>query len=165
MNDLLEGERIKDVKGFEGLYAVSNQGRVYSIRRKKWLKPFDTGNGYETVKLSFEGKDFDHKVHRLVGKAFVKNPNNKPQINHINGDKRDNRASNLSWVTSRENNQHACDLGLNTHYKLSKEDKRLICEMFEKCNVTKTYIARLYGLSVPGIIHVIKAYGNQEGNA
>jgi hypothetical protein len=76
---------------------------------------------YSTVKLCFDGKDVDQKIHRLVGKAFVFNPDNKPQINHKNGIKTDCRACNLEWVTARENLQHACDMGLKA--TLSYQEK------------------------------------------
>ena len=89
MLELQVGESIKDVREFEGIYSVTNYGRVWSYNRKIWLKPFITGSGYCTVRLSVCGKVDDKKLHRLVGEAFIKNPHNKPFINHKNGDKKD----------------------------------------------------------------------------
>ena len=106
----------KDVKGYEGLYQVSNYGRVKSMERtvschkffvKNWkekiLKPTLQNNGYYSLPLFREGKMKRYSVHRLVALAFVENGNNKKIVDHINGDKKDNRAINLRWVTSKEN--------------------------------------------------------------
>ena len=98
----------KAVKGYEGLYRVSNFGRVFSIKNRKLLKPFISGN-YEHVNLYKGGKRWHTKVHSLVANAFVANPENKPEINHIDGDKTNNRRDNLEWVTSSENKQHAIE--------------------------------------------------------
>jgi hypothetical protein len=162
---LHDGERIKDVKKFEGNYAVTDHGRVWSYKRNKWLKPFNTGHGYLVVKLSCNGKSEDQKVHRLVGEAFLKNPHNKPQINHKNGNKEDNRVSNLCWSTPRENIQHSCDLGLNSHLRLSLKDKIIVCKMYYQGKIRQADIARIFDMSPAGIDYIIKAYGNQVGHA
>ena len=93
------------IQGYEGIYEVSNMGRVRSLKfgKKKILKPSKDGNGYLFVKLSKNGKIKYFKVHRLVANAFVENPNNLPQINHINEVKTDNRAVNLEWCTNQYN--------------------------------------------------------------
>lgn len=162
MDDLLKNEKIKEIKGYEGVYAVTTEGRIWSIRRKIWLSYFLTGPGkkYCTVRLCFEGKVVDKKVHRLVGEAFIKNPHNKPQINHRNGDKLDNRVSNLSWATSRENMQHAGDTGLNKHIKLTFVEKILICKMKNILNVKQVDLARRFKVSSPAIRYIVKQYSN-----
>ena len=165
MYDLHDGERIKDVKKFEGVYAVTDHGRVWSYRRNKWLALCKTDHGYSVVSLCLKGNYVNKMIHRLVGEVFIKNPLNKKYINHKNGNKADCHYKNLEWVTSRENNQHACDLGLNSHFKLSKKDKIAICQMYDRCDVTKAYISRLYKLTPAGIDYIIKAYGNQVGHA
>ena len=101
----------RDVEGYEGLYQVSDQGRVKSLERKgrrkeRFLKPGMDKDGYLFVNLWAGGKQKNHKVHRLVCQAFHENPGNKPQVNHINEIKTDNRASNLEWCTYAENNNH-----------------------------------------------------------
>lgn len=111
----------KDVPGYEGRYMVSNFGRIKSIKvwnGNKYLKkydncdrvliPCDGRNGYFYVSLC--GRK--HTVHRLVANAFIQNPQNKTQVNHIDGNKKNNRVENLEWCTNRENALHARKHGL-----------------------------------------------------
>jgi len=93
------------IKGYEGLYEVSNYGNVRSLKfgKIKYLKPAKDGNGYNHVILCKNGQKKHFKVHRLVANAFIENPNNLPQINHINEVKTDNKASNLEWCDSKHN--------------------------------------------------------------
>lgn len=101
----------KPVKGYEGLYEVSDFGNVRSLSRRagkihikgRVLKPFQNKNGYLCVCLSKAGTTKTVGIHRLVAAAFVSNPNGKKTVNHINEDKSDNRANNLEWLTLREN--------------------------------------------------------------
>ena len=79
-------------------YFVSNSGDVWNVSRGKMMIPRDNGNGYKKVCNLY--------IHRIVGEAFIPNPEGKPEINHKNGDKADNRVENLEWVTHQENQQH-----------------------------------------------------------
>lgn len=110
----LPGEEWRDIEGFEGIYQVSNKGRVKSLYfgRELILKPSIDSSKYPHVTLS-KGKDRTiARIHILVAKAFIPNPENKPEVNHINGDKLDCRVENLEWVTKSENQQHAAEMGL-----------------------------------------------------
>ena len=100
------GEIWKDIPGYEGNYQVSNQGRVRNSRSQKVLKPKMLRAGYYQYTLSLQGRSFHRLAHRLVAQAFIPNPESKPQINHKNGQKTDNRVENIEWCTGRENQLH-----------------------------------------------------------
>lgn len=123
----------KDIVGFEGLYQVSNMGRVKSLKywsniykkyyeREKILKQATHPKGYKIVGLHINGKNITKKVHRLVAEAFIPNPNNLPEVNHKQGIKSDNRATELEWATASENVQHAYDAGLKKTKKVIQYD-------------------------------------------
>lgn len=117
----LKGERWRDVVGYETLYMVSNFGRIKSLekndsagdlRSEIVMKQNLSCFGYLRIELRKDKKRKINFCHVLVGKAFIKNPKNKPHINHKNGIKIDNRVSNLEWVTQKENSRHALKTGL-----------------------------------------------------
>lgn len=103
----------KDIKDFEGMYQVSNLGRVRSVDRfdsigrlhKSDIKAIrDNGKGYKTVQMYKDNKPKIGYIHRLVATAFIDNPDNKPEVHHIDSDRSNNKSENLQWVTSKENN-------------------------------------------------------------
>lgn len=103
----------KDIEGSKGLYQISNFGNVKSLnynhtKTEKQLKPVMHRNGYSVVNLS----GTIYSVHRLVAEAFIPNPDGKLQVNHIDGNKQNNHAFNLEWVTAKENMEHAVQNGL-----------------------------------------------------
>lgn len=105
-------EIYKPIIGFDG-YEVSNLGNVKSVRfNNRLLKQHKDPKGYVKVKLYKDKIGYTQKVHRLVANAFISNPNNKEQVNHINGIKHDNKLINLEWVTQSENMQHSIKAGL-----------------------------------------------------
>lgn len=123
----MEQEIWKDIKGCEERYQISNLGRVKSLARdvvcgmgrivhfdERILKPQNTTDGYFGVNIKINGKYRLRKIHIFVAKAFVPNPQNLPQVNHIDGNKRNNKVENLEWVTPHENILHSWRLGLST---------------------------------------------------
>lgn len=119
-------EIFKDIAGYKGLYQVSNWGTVKSLgngnsnnSKEKILKPTKDKKGYLTVDLYKDGKRKIYKVHRLVAQAFIENPNNLPQVNHKDENKKNNAASNLEW----------CDAKYNINYGTRNEkiSKQVLC--------------------------------------
>ena len=103
----------KDIKGYEGLYQISNFGNVKSLRNNNILKP---SNGeYKQVTLCYKGERKTIAIHRLVASAFIENPFNKEQINHKDENKHNNNVNNLEWCTHKEN--------MNYGTKQDKESK------------------------------------------
>ena len=110
----------KDINGYEGYYQVSNQGNVRSLdrfdgvhdRQGTIIKPSLKQNGYLQVGLRKHSVRKWFGVHRLVAIHFIENPDNKPQVNHVDGNKLNNTVENLEWVTEKENQNHAAKLGL-----------------------------------------------------
>ncbi|MDT3429186.1 hypothetical protein J2Z22_004786 [Paenibacillus forsythiae] len=116
-NEDLQGEEWLPVVGYEGLYEVSNLGRVKRLsnsatRKEKMLKPQIQRDGYQRVTLYKKGQKKRKAIHRLVAIAFIPNPENKEQVNHLDADKLNNKLANLQWATRKENITHAITLGL-----------------------------------------------------
>lgn len=97
---------MRDIKGYEGLYAVTSCGKVWSYRRQKFISPTKTKQGYLQVKLYNNGKYEYYYIHRLVAEAYIPNPENKPQVNHVDEIKEHNYINNLCWMTEKENSNY-----------------------------------------------------------
>ena len=103
----------KEIEGFDGKIFVSNQGKIKSdLRNERILKSQVDTKGYHRVSITVKKEKRTLKIHREVAKAFLPNPNNLPQVNHIDGNKNNNSVENLEWVTNRENALHALSNGL-----------------------------------------------------
>ena len=149
-------EEWKEIDGFPD-YMISSEGRICSMRRKHpvILKAGKTPLGYLLVGLVDENKVRHSKsVHRLVGSAFIQNIENKPEMNHMDGNKQNNCINNLEWVTHAKNMQHAFDIGLKSHAgvnnpgtQLTEEDVIEIYNLAFSNTLTLKEIGRIYGVS------------------
>jgi hypothetical protein len=175
----VESEEIwKDCAGWEGKYQVSTLGNVKSLDRytrrvdgtinhcrEKPRKTQISNCGYVRVSFFDEGKNFMLSVHRLVAEAFIPNPENKPEVNHISGIKTDNSVQNLEWMSSRENKKHGIEMGLishnginNNNCKLQEYRIRIIKKL--KGIITQKKLATYFGVAENhiGLIHRGKSW-------
>lgn len=159
----------KDVVGHEGFYQVSNIGRVKSLPRTVNNKFYEgkilsTKNNnakqYEKTSLHNNGKTKYYKVHQLVARAFIPNPENKREVNHIDGNKHNNKVENLEWVTSKENKEHNHTLGLvrigeRHQNSILNEETVIQIKMMLKDGISQASIARHFNLK-PYMVNNIK---------
>lgn len=96
----------KDIEGYEGIYQVSNLGRVKRVTTGRILKGGKNKGGYLGVSLSKNSVISQQRIHRLVAETFIPNQENKPEVNHIDENKTNNKVSNLEWMTAKENSNH-----------------------------------------------------------
>ena len=96
---------MKDIKNYEGLYAITSCGKIWSYRSKRFLRPVTNAKGYLKVGLSKNGQKKMYFIHRLVAQAYLPNPEGLPQVDHIDNDKTHNYLNKLQWITNRDNNR------------------------------------------------------------
>ena len=128
----------KDIKGYEGLYQISNLGNVKSLERYKQNHGVTQlvgekikstrllSSGYLVTDLYKDNKSKTAKIHRLVAETFIPNPNSKETVNHIDGNKLNNRVDNLEWATHREQNDHFYKIGLKSKESINKAIQSMI---------------------------------------
>lgn len=150
---------MKELKGFEGLYWIYPNGDIltksqYGVKgREAILKPSTDKKGYQRVGLMKNGKLTTRKVHRLVAQTFIPNPNNLPQVNHINSIKNDNRVVNLEWCNGKYNTKHAIENG-NFYFncghnkKLTSEQVKEIRSQYVPNVVTRKMLSEIYNVSI-----------------
>jgi len=167
----------KDVQGYEGIYEISNFGRVKSIERKSFngkgfydRKEYIMENhlnrmGYLYVHLCKNNMGRTIAVHRLVGKHFVEKVDNKTHLNHIDGNKLNNNVNNLEWVTPKENGEHAARLFLKANEedhpsaKLTNNEVLNIYKSFKNGRYTIKELCNKYKVAYSTIYHItIKKY-------
>ena len=157
-------EKWKSVVGYEGLYEVSDLGNLRSYNRGK-VKPMKVNKtklGYMKLNLSKECVVKSCRVHRLVCEAFLDNIDNKPEVNHIDGNKGNNKVSNLEWCTSSENKIHSLTTGLlkphkaQKHWasKLDRFDIKFI-DMWKSLGYSQISIADCFGVSASTISEIV----------
>jgi hypothetical protein len=123
-------EEWKDIVGYEGLYQVSNTGRVKSLKKCELLMKHQISNcGYCRVSLRKPKSSIKYSIHRLVAEAFLPNPNNLPQVNHIDGNKLNNLVDNLEWNTRSENQKHAYRNRLQISLKGEKHNMNKLTQL------------------------------------
>lgn len=151
----------KDIKGYER-YEVSKDGRVRNKETGYVMKKRLTFDGYVKVTLTVNGKSKDFRVHRLVAEAFIPNPENKPTVNHEDGNKENNHVSNLKWATRSEQNEHAYKNGLKkpvyTNRKLTDEQVREIRRRYKRgCKENGSgALSKEYGITDANVLKVAK---------
>lgn len=155
---------MKDIQGYEGLYFACDSGRIFanpSNKRPKgcFLSPWLIGNGYEMVMLYKDRVPKKFLIHRLIAQSFVPNPNNLPEVNHKNGNRRDNRPENLEWCTSKQNKRHAWNKGLYTHSKLTSQDIREIRKLYKSGLHFQYEIAKKFKVSQANISWIVRGLG------
>ncbi len=158
----------RPIIGYEGHYSITECGKVISHCRhngvytvsEKILSPEITKFGYERVLLSKDGKVKKHMVHRLVATAFIENPEGKPQVNHIDGIKRNNNVENLEWCTAKENSKHARENNLiaESSKKIPKEIRDKVRALYVKGS--KEFgcvsLAKMFGIGRESVLNIVK---------
>lgn len=149
-------EEWRDIKGWEGVYQISNSGNLKSLKfgKERILKKRYDAYGYVMYSLNKDGKSYQRKAHRLVLESFGEKIRGKEHVNHKNGVKGDNRIENLEWCTHSENIQHAFDVGLakgmkgekHPQCKLTKEQVVQIRNMYKPGKVSQEAVAKLFGV-------------------
>lgn len=160
---------LKDIPGFEGSYAVTVDGRVWShpkpltgaakgTRQGRWLKQSLAANGYKKVNLGSESRNM--LVHRLVALAHIPNPLNKKCVNHLNGDKTDNSVDNLVWATHSENSVHAFETRLKAPPKgLTQDQADDVKRLYRENRLSQKDIAIAFGVGRSTIQRCVNSIG------
>lgn len=158
------------IDGYDGKYIITYSGKVYNNFTGVEMKQKDT-LGYKAVALRYfdgiESRQKIHKIHRLVAEYFIPNPKKLPMVNHINGNKTDNRVINLEWCTNKENTIHAYRTQLH-ETKINLNNGQCIIDLIEKFNYNYADVSELFGIKRQTIANFYqrsyKTYGFKTNN-
>ena len=153
---------IREVSGFTDRYLAFGDGRIFSIKRQLFIKPHLSPNGYLKLNVWAKGKVRSRPVHRLIAEAFIPNPENKPEVNHKNGNKTDNSVENLEWCTHSENIQHSVNdiktfpLGEQRKESVLTDEKVKRIRRLKLLGFKQKSIARVFNVSIATVHKIIK---------
>lgn len=156
---------MKDIPNYENLYFATTDGKIFSYPKKtrKGTREITPNKGahYYLIDLCKDGKVKKHLVHRLIAETFIPNPQNKPQVNHIDGNKLNNKVENLEWCTRSENQKHSIRIGLRTckgeKNSQSKINSEIALLIFKDKRQYKE-ISKQYSISIPTISDIKRGY-------
>lgn len=164
-------EQWKDIPETDGYYQISNHGRIRSWKNGRWgkrqspkiMKLGYCRNGYKRYKVLIDDKLQNFSVHRMVAEAFIPNPENKPQVNHIDTDKANNHVSNLEWCTQSENMIHRGDMGVANYKRgedlsssiFTEKQVKHIRNTYKENDITQREMAEYYDCSQSTIAAII----------
>lgn len=153
---IIGGIEFKKVGNTEGFYWISACGKLYSTRTNKILKYRKNPDGYLCYVMCIRGHRIDKSLHRIVAESWISNQKNKPQINHIDGNKLNNSLSNLEWVTLQENNFHAVSIlgkRRGNNHKNSKITSEDVCKIREMDGSLKS-IGEKFGIGISQVFRI-----------
>ena len=150
---------MKDIKGYEGLYAITTCGKVWSYRNKKFLAPSNDRRGYLYVGLYKNGTRKQYRIHRLVAETYIPNPDNLPEVNHKDENKGHNYIGNLEWC-DREYN---CNYGTRTERQAKAVSKPVFCLELNIIFESATTAGKVLGLYQPHITACCKGSRKTHG--
>lgn len=114
-------KEMKDIPGFEGMYAITRDGQVWSYRNAKYLKARKSHNGYMRIQLNVDGKPYEYRINRLVAMTYIPNPDNLEEVNHIDFNIFNNNVENLQWCSHKDNMRHSYNAG---HFDVLKQPRK-----------------------------------------